>query len=133
MSEYEKRLDELTEMFEDNANNLTPLMVVEYMQSNGMLANSVENRVVPKITEANKIAVEIAEKIEPKLTEHEESFFIAEFVEYAKKLFAEVKVNFADREPNFTKTLAEIIIRLNNENENLNISLAELNYAEKFL
>ena len=26
MSEYEKRLDKLTEMFEDNANNLTPLM-----------------------------------------------------------------------------------------------------------
>lgn len=84
MSEYEKRLDKLTEMFEDNANNLTPLMVVEYMQSNGMLANSVENRVVPKITEANKIAVEIAEKIEPKLTEHEESFFIAGFVEAVK-------------------------------------------------
>jgi hypothetical protein len=48
MSEYEKRLDELTEMFEDNANNLTPLMVVEYMQSNGMLANPLENLVSQK-------------------------------------------------------------------------------------
>lgn len=44
----------------------------------------VEPEVVPKITEANKIAVEIAEKIEPKLTEHEESFFIAGFVEAVK-------------------------------------------------
>lgn len=49
-----------------------------------ILSIPIEPLVMQKIAETNKIALAIAESVTPKLTEQEQAFFIAGFVECVK-------------------------------------------------
>lgn len=51
VSEYEKHITVLQEMWEDNAGSLTPMMVADYMQEQGMLAIPIEPPVSPMLAD----------------------------------------------------------------------------------
>lgn len=63
ISEYEKHITNLQEMWEDNAGSLTPMMVADYMQEQGMLAIPIEPPVMQKIAGISKLLEDCGHKL----------------------------------------------------------------------
>lgn len=83
MTEYNKHLQKLNIMWDDNAGSLTPTMVIEYMEQNGMLFVPVESNVSKASSTGGDLLAEVIKLIdaEPELTDK----MPAEMVEQIRK------------------------------------------------